>query len=78
MRGVKRFSLATNAERVCAEIMPKKSKKILADKSPDPGVSLSLGAKGTFTHGHRGAIFVAAAAASLLLIVATAWLVELS
>jgi hypothetical protein len=36
---------------------PKRSYlKVFADKSPDPGVSSFLGAKGTFTHGHRGAI----------------------
>jgi hypothetical protein len=68
-KSVKRFS---------EKIMPKKSKKILADKSPDPGVSSFRVLRGLSLMDIAERFFVAAAAASLLLIVATAWLVELS
>ena len=78
MRGVQRFSLATNAGRVCAEIMPKKYQKIFADKSAETGVSLLRVLRGLSLMDIAERFFVAAAAASLLLIVATAWLVELS
>jgi hypothetical protein len=51
--------------------------KVFADKSPDPGVSLFRVVRGLSLMDIAERFFVAAAATSLLLIVATAWL-ELS
>ena len=56
----------------------KSPRKLFADKSPDPGVSLFWVLRGLSLMDIAERFFVAAAAASLLLIVATAWLVELS
>jgi hypothetical protein len=68
-KSVKRFS---------EKIMPKKYQKISKDKSLDRGVSLLRVLRGLSLMDIAERFFVAAAAASLLLIVATAWLVELS
>jgi hypothetical protein len=51
--------------------------KVLADKSPEAGVSSFRVARGLSLMDSAERFFVAAAAASLFLIVATAWL-ELS